>query len=141
VLSKTESLDIVVRNATGRAHQVSFVNGIRTKDGGVHVEAANELVVRPILSLLEKKKIGATFKDVKSRLDIFVRCTLPNPCFHTQSKDKLVSPKPKWSLELDAKKLANWPFMTELKDQQIRKDEQLNKKSDSKRKAVRVPSS
>lgn len=138
VLSKTESLDIVVRNASGKAHQVSFVNGIRTKDGGAHVDAANELVVRPILSLLEKKKIGATFKDVKSRLDIFVRCTLPNPCFHTQSKDKLVSPKPKWSIELDAKKLAHWPFMTELKDQQIRKDEQLNKKSDSKRKAVRV---
>ena len=138
VLSKTESLDIVVRNANGKSHQVSFVNGIRTKDGGAHVDAANELVIRPILSLLEKKKISATFKDVKNKLDIFVRCTLPNPCFHTQSKDKLTSPKPKWSLELDARKLANWTFMTELKDQQIRKDEQLNKKTDSKRKAVRV---
>lgn len=139
VLAKTESLDVVVRNASGgKAHQVSFVNGIRTKEGGVHVDAVNELVIRPILALLEKRKIGATYKDVKNRLDVFVRCSLPNPCFHTQSKDKLTSPKPKWSLELDAKKVAHWPFMTELKDQQSRKDEQLNKKSDSKRKAVRV---
>jgi DNA topoisomerase-2 len=138
VLCKTAALDIVVRNASGKAHQVSFVNGIRTKDGGVHADAVNELVIRPIMSLLEKKKISANFKDVKNKLDIFVQCTLPNPSFQTQSKDKLTSPKPKWSVEFDGKKMSNWPFITELKDQQIRKDEQLNKKTDSRRKAVRV---
>lgn len=70
---------------------VSFVNGIRTKDGGKHVEAAVENVCRPIV-----EKLKTSLREVKSVLRFLVVATVINPEFNGQEKNCLESPSVKY---------------------------------------------
>lgn len=67
--------------------QISFVNGLRTKDGGKHVDAAVEAVCRPIAN-----KFNITIRDVKPFFRFLVVSTVINPEFNGQEKNILESP-------------------------------------------------
>ena len=79
---------------------ISFVNGIETKEGGVHVDVYSEAIFRPLLEALNKSvKKGSNplgLKEIKPYFQIFLKSTVVNPAFNSQEKSKLVSPSPKF---------------------------------------------
>jgi DNA topoisomerase-2 len=81
--------------------QVSFVNGISTSEGGTHVSTMVQQIVDGLAGnsrstgLLQKRHKDITQKllrnFVKSHLWLFVRATVVNPRFSSQTKEKLTS--------------------------------------------------
>ncbi len=77
---------------------VSFVNGIYTKDGGIHVDNWSEKIFRFLVDEFNKRKVkkGEPLKTTRKQLmpyfTIFVRCELPGPEFKSQTKDQLTGP-------------------------------------------------
>lgn len=75
--------------------QISFVNGIYTPKGGVHIDEWVEKLLRPIVDKYTSDEVKIKLNDVKNFYMFFISSKLPNPSFDSQSKEYLVSPKPK----------------------------------------------
>lgn len=75
---------------------ISFVNGIETYHGGVHVDTWSEAILRPVLERINAKvkKGGSvlTMKDIRPYFRMFLNCRLVNPTFTSQEKSQLGSP-------------------------------------------------
>lgn len=71
--------------------QVSFVNGINTTQGGKHVDTIVYQVVNKLKNLLETKKKIKDVKPsvIKERFFLFLRSTISNPSFSSQTKEYL----------------------------------------------------
>jgi DNA topoisomerase-2 len=68
--------------------QVSFVNGIYTRQGGKHVEYILNQIVKKLTSYIEKKKkVKVKPATIKEQLMLFVNCVVENPSFDSQTKD------------------------------------------------------
>lgn len=123
---------------TGMNHR-SFVNGILTKDGGIHTNAWGRILVGGFVKKYNEKlnrgkatgKVSANM--VYPYIQIFVKLDVDNPVFTTQTKEQLsqVSNNKKYSpvpngngdkSEFDAavaagiKKMSKWSFITRLRD-------------------------
>lgn len=74
--------------------QVSFVNGIWTIRGGKHVDYITNQITNGIAEIINKKKKDANMKSghIRNYLMIFVKCTIGNPSFDSQTKDLLTTP-------------------------------------------------
>lgn len=73
--------------------QVSFVNGIQTIQGGSHVDQILKNVITKIQDQNKKQlELKPTF--IKEHLFVFVKATLENPTFSSQTKTECTS---KWS--------------------------------------------
>lgn len=68
--------------------QVSFVNGISTSVGGTHVDHVVRQVIQKILDKLTLKSPNHNVKAnfIKDHMFIFVKATLENPSFSSQTK-------------------------------------------------------
>ncbi len=108
-ICNTPETQVVITPSTG-SETVSFVNGVYTKDGGQHVDAWSEALLRPLVNKLnkrfdaenkerekkgEKSKVGLNIGDVKQYFRIFVVVTVIRPVFNSQDKHLLVKPKAK----------------------------------------------
>ena len=73
--------------------QVSFVNGIHTSIGGAHVEyIGSQLVKRITEHILSKhKELKLKPQHIKDHMFLFVRSTLTNPSFSSQTKTECTS--------------------------------------------------
>jgi len=77
--------------------QISFVNGIRTKSGGIHVEAWRDTVIPALVRTFnarkpkrgEKTQLKTSAKAVYPYLHMFVRVEVDRPRFASQTKDEL----------------------------------------------------
>ena len=68
--------------------QVSFVNGIYTRQGGKHVEYILNQIVKKLTAYIEKKKkVKVKPATIKEQLMLFVNCVVENPSFDSQTKD------------------------------------------------------
>jgi DNA topoisomerase II len=127
----------VVFSESGFQH-VSFVNGIYTNLGGTHVDNVANQISKEIIAKLATKKIVVKPSDVKNKMFLFVRSTIENPTFNSQTKECLTTPKSKYGSEFvmsDAFKkkiLASTIFksMTQIADDKQLKD--LTKTSGTK---------
>ena len=74
-------------------NQVSFVNGINTYMGGSHVECIITQVTKQIIEHIENKHKNLKVKPqyIKEHLFIFVKSTLVNPSFSSQTKSECTS--------------------------------------------------
>lgn len=83
----------VFPSSTDEFQQYSYVNGLRIKDGGVHVDYVANAVVAPIREKLAKKYKNLKPADVKNRLGLVVFLKdFENPQFNSQTKDELKNP-------------------------------------------------
>jgi DNA topoisomerase-2 len=78
--------------------QVSFVNGIWTLRGGKHVEYILNQIVKKLSDMISKKNKNANIKpqNIKDNLILFVKSTIVNPTFDSQSKETLTTPVSKF---------------------------------------------
>lgn len=81
--------------------QLSFVNGICTIRGGKHVDYICNQIVKKLTDLIVKKNKNITVKpqSIKDNLILFVKATIVNPSFDSQSKETLTTPATKFGGE------------------------------------------
>ncbi len=78
--------------------QMSFVNGIWTIKGGKHVDVILNQIVKKLSDLILKKNKNVTIKpqNIKDNLILFIKSTIVNPSFDSQSKETLTTPMTKF---------------------------------------------
>ncbi len=125
-------LELCVVDTPDEGEIISFVNGMMTKDGGVHVNAVLKALSTSILSVFnsssgkkrEKKKdkkdkkekeIKLTQTDVKQHLSFILTCRLVDPEFVGQTKSCLSSPTPRIVIpEKTLQPIAKWELIDRL---------------------------
>ena len=78
--------------------QVSFVNGIWTIKGGKHVDNVVNQIIKNMTELIVKKNKDLTVKPqhIRDNLFVFIKSTIVNPNFDSQTKDNLTTPVAKF---------------------------------------------
>lgn len=76
---------------TGTFEHMSFVNSIWTSRGGSHVVLVSNQIVNAIVDALDKRNIKCTSTAIRNKLMLFVKCSVENPSFDSQSKETLTS--------------------------------------------------
>ena len=143
---KIPNSEVVLTTSEVGFEDISFVNGISTKLGGVHVDAWAEAIFRPIVDKFntaptskskasQKPKIN--INDVKQFFKLFVNSTVVRPEFDGQSKNKLESP----TVQTDIKKtqidkICKWSIMEKIEDIIRSKEFTALKKTEGKRKRI-----
>lgn len=115
---------------------ISFVNGVHTRKGGAHVDCWADAIFKALAVKLNAKykSLKLTVRDIKPYFKIFVNCTVPNPEFETQSKNKLVAPR--ITANIDPKHitaLMKWEFVQDIEKMIAVKEMMTLKKSETKR--------
>jgi DNA topoisomerase-2 len=80
------------------SRHISFVNGINTRDGGVHVEAWRDAIFPPLVRTFNSKHtkgnaLKTTAKDLYPYITLFIRTEADKPTFDHNTKDKLNGPE------------------------------------------------
>ena len=71
---------------------VSFVNSVETKDGGTHVDYIVNQLIQYLREMIKKKhKVEIKPSELKQHLSVFINCTIKNPSFNSQTKEKLIT--------------------------------------------------
>ena len=84
-------------SSNDKFNQVSFVNGIATTKGGVHVDTVVKLITSGVVAYIKKKnKRDVQGKYVKNYLSIYLNSVINNPSFDSQTKERLITPKSKF---------------------------------------------
>lgn len=76
----------------GQFDQVSFVNGINTLRGGKHVEYITNQITKTLAEMVaKKKKKDVKPQHIRDNLMVFVKSTIVNPTFDSQTKETLTT--------------------------------------------------
>ncbi len=71
---------------------ISFANSTETTDGGTHVDHIMNQIVKEMRDYFEKKhKVDVKPSVLKNHMSLFLNCTVINPDFGSQTKDKLIT--------------------------------------------------
>jgi DNA topoisomerase-2 len=88
----SERWRIALGVSDGSLQQVSFVNGVETKDGGTHVDFVTNQIVEAVRTRLKKKhKIELKPAEIRNHMFAFVSCDIVNSSFSSQTKEKLIT--------------------------------------------------
>lgn len=72
--------------------QVSIVNSAVTRDGGTHVNYIADQVAGYLAERIRKKyKADLKPSEIKSHMFVFINCTVSNPSYSSQTKEKLIT--------------------------------------------------
>lgn len=81
----------------GTYEQISFVNGINTIRGGTHINYITNAIIKKLADTIEaKKKKVIKAQTLKDNLFVFIKSTIVNPAFDSQSKETLTTPVAKF---------------------------------------------
>ena len=108
---------IVTYNNSSSLEQVSFVNGIWTLKGGKHVDNVVNQVIKNMTDLIVKKNKDITVKPqhIRDNLFVFIKSTIVNPSFDSQTKETLTTPASKFGSKCEiSKQFYNKLYNTEL---------------------------
>ena len=91
--SPNERWEIITSiSKNGSFEQISFVNGINTLKGGKHVDyIVNSITKNLSEMILTKKKKTIKQQHIKDNLFIFIKSTISNPSFDSQTKETLTT--------------------------------------------------
>ena len=90
VFDKSHRWEVGICHSPDGFKQVSFVNGISTSVGGSHVESVSSNITKKMTEMYKGKNV---IKQgfLKDHMMIFVKSTLENPTFNTQTKVECTS--------------------------------------------------
>lgn len=104
-------VELCVLDTPDSGEVLSYVNGMITRDGGVHVQSVLKEISSPLLDLInngkasknnkdknDKKQIQLKIEDVRPHISLILNCRLPDPKFTSQTKTQLSSPKIKFEI-------------------------------------------
>lgn len=92
VYEGSERWRIAIGSSQGSMQQVSFVNGVETKDGGTHVDFVANQVIEALRARLKKKhKVDLRPSEIKNHMFVFVSADIVNSSFSSQTKEKLIT--------------------------------------------------
>ncbi len=121
---KVTSSDTVAIIAPGMEfEQISFVNGIRTRAGGRHVDTWMQSLCRALISRMGEH---LNVKDVKRHLRVLLVSTVPNPEFDSQEKNRLEAPNvatPTFAEPVLKKILNTWGLRKTIQDAHLAKED------------------
>jgi DNA topoisomerase-2 len=112
------------------AFQLSFVNGIFTNNGGVHVDCLVDAFFGEAL-----KKLDIKVKEGKRHISFLLSVRVPDPSFSSQSKEELKYPKPSFAgipAEI-IRGLESWDTLRRLKELNEAVKQIALKKTDGKK--------
>lgn len=133
---------------------ISFVNGMITREGGVHVNAAYKTMSGTVLDKINasiermkkkgkskdkkeetRKRPALTIADVKPHISMLLACRLPNPQYIGQTKNSLSGPTPKIQIpERLLRCVEKWDLMNRLMATVEARDFKNLTKTDGKKK-------
>jgi DNA gyrase/topoisomerase IV subunit B len=123
--------------------QISFVNGVWTIRGGKHVEYILNQIVKKLSEMILKKNKNANIKpqNIRDNIILFVRSTIVNPSFDSQSKETLTTPVSKFGSKAEVSdKFIEKLYKTGIAEKVMEICEMNNnkdlKKTDGKKKSV-----
>lgn len=125
-------------------NQVSFVNGNTTNQGGKHVDFILYQIIKGITEYLEKKKVKDIRQGViKDRLFLFLRATVVNPTFNSQTKETLTTASKDFGCKVTVsedfiKKVCKTPIIDEIIEYSKKKDSLMLSKATDGRKVSKV---
>ena len=95
---------------------ISFVNSICTKDGGTHEAYILNQVIDYLRTMIKKKhKVEVKPSEIKNHIFLFINCTVLNPAFSSQTKEKLITePKDFGTQHTVTEKFAKAVFTSEV---------------------------
>ena len=128
------SVEYVVSERFIPVASISFVNGINTKEGGIHVEKFSMELFRQLAKKLIKLKISP--KELRQYFTIFLNVNVINPEFSSQSKTKMISSQSDLNIEIPVKhvhQIAKWDFVQEIQELNRVKEIMNLKKNEKKR--------
>nr|QBK90516.1 MAG: DNA topoisomerase II [Pithovirus LCPAC104] len=149
-------VEIFIADTPDSSTELSYVNGILTKDGGVHIDSAFKQIIETIMNIInnpsernsgdkdkknnQKLKSTINKNDVRRHLSIIISCRLTNPKFTSQMKSKLTSPTPKISFsENDLNKLSKWNIIYRLQmELEVKKMKNLSRTNGRKIKHINL---
>lgn len=116
IYEKSQNWEIMVAPSENGYQTISYVNSIETKDGGTHVHVVHTQLVEKLRVLLKKKyKIDIKPADIRNHMMLFVNCTIINPAFSSQTKEKLITePKDFGSIPNISDKFVKQVFSSEI---------------------------
>jgi len=84
-------------SSSDKFEQLSFVNGIATPKGGIHVDIIVKQITSGVVDYIKKtKKKNIPEKYVKNYLSVYINSVIENPSFDSQTKERLITPKSKF---------------------------------------------
>ena len=91
--SDDERWEVSVAQSNTGFKQVSFVNGIHTSLGGTHVEYVVTQIVKKLTDIIQAKHKDLKVKPqhIRDHLFVFIKSTLTNPTFSSQTKTECTS--------------------------------------------------
>ena len=124
-------VEMLILDTPDEAKSVSYVNGLMTIDGGVHMNQAfgeiSSLVIDSVNETVEKEvKKGKkneglvipkiNIDDVRQHVSVILNCRLPDPKYNSQSKTKLENPKPHIHIDTSIMKtVEKWSLIDRLR--------------------------
>ena len=97
-----DNWQVVAAHSTSGFQHVSFVNGICTFKGGRHLDAVSNAIVKALVETVEKKKkVALKPQHIKDNLALFIKATIVNPTFDSQSKECLTTPASKFGSKFE----------------------------------------
>jgi DNA topoisomerase-2 len=83
---------IGIGHSTSGFKAISFVNSVETKDGGTHINNITHQIIQDLREKIKKKyKVDVKPADLKQHIFLFIDCTIINPAFSSQTKEKLIT--------------------------------------------------
>jgi DNA topoisomerase-2 len=113
---RSENWELAVAPTNSGFQAVSFVNSVETKDGGTHVNyLVNQMIDKLRILIKKKHKVDIKPSDIRNHMMVFVNCTIINPAFSSQTKEKLITePKDFGSTHEITDKLIKQIFASEI---------------------------
>jgi len=116
IWERSEHWEFAVGHSKDGYQSISFVNSIETKDGGTHENYILNQVIEDLRGLIKKKhKVEVKPSEIKNHLFLFINCTVINPAFSSQTKEKLITePKEFGTTHTVSEKFAKAVFASEV---------------------------
>ena len=86
---------------SNRQNIISFVNGINTFKNGKHVDYIIDKILNVIKKQIPENMVGKANTNIKSSINLFLKSTIINPNFSSQTKEELITPPNKFGFECE----------------------------------------